>query len=152
MKKITAAVLLSVAAAAPALAETPFYVGAQAGDNYIGILGGYQIDKMFSVEAHYYDLDRTAPVGTSASASIIGVAGVAMFPLNLKNVPQLSLFAKVGAERTSVKVSGFSKTTETDLLVGGGAQYDFNKNFSARAGVNFTGNADSLNISGIYRF
>jgi long-subunit fatty acid transport protein len=37
-------------------------------------------------------------------------------------------------------------------LVGGGAQYDFNKNFSARAGVNFTGNADSLNISGIYRF
>jgi opacity protein-like surface antigen len=152
MKKITAAVLLSMAAAAPALAETPFYIGAQAGDHYIGILGGYQIDKMFSVEGHYYDLDRTAPVGTSASASIIGVAGVAMFPLNLKNVPQLSLFAKVGAERTSVKVSGVSNTTETDLLIGGGAQYDFNKNFSARAGVNFTGNADSLNISGIYRF
>ena len=54
MKRIITAILLSTAFATPAFAaDSPFYAGAMAGDAFIGIFGGYQIDKMFSVEAHY---------------------------------------------------------------------------------------------------
>src|SRR4051812_43101879 len=155
MKKIIAAILLSMAAAAPAFAQTtPFYVGAHVGDGFVGVLGGYQIDKMFSVEAHYSSLDVSSGDGSS-----IGVSGVALFPLKIQKVPELSVFAKVGVERTTIKTSVTffgttvnAKATETDLVVGGGAQYDFDKNLSVRAGVNFTGESDSVYVSGIYRF
>jgi opacity protein-like surface antigen len=155
MKKIIAAVLVSMAAAAPAFAQTtPFYVGAHVGDGFIGVSGGYQIDKMFSVEAHYNSLNVTSGDGSS-----IGVSGVALFPLKIQKVPQLSVFAKVGVERTTIKTSVTffgntvtAKGTQTDLLVGGGAQYDIDKNLSARAGVNLTGESNSVYVSGIYRF
>jgi hypothetical protein len=54
LKKLLAAVLLSLAVSAPAFAESsPFYAGAVAGDQYLGVLGGYQINPMYAVEAHY---------------------------------------------------------------------------------------------------
>lgn len=167
MKKIAIAVLLSAFAAAPAVAApavaaaSPFYVGAQLGDSYIGGFAGYQIDKMYSVEASYIKFDSVSSFGISTTASSIGVAGVAMFPLTLKGAPPFSLFAKAGIERTSskVKTAAFgpfpaSSTTVTDtgLVLGGGAQYDFNKNFSARLGLDIEGRADSLYVSALYKF
>lgn len=86
-----------------------------------------------------------------------------MFPMKLKGAPPFSLFAKLGLERTSAKVkytyppgfpqANYSATaTDTDLTLGGGAQYDFNKNVSARLGLDFQGAADSLYLSALYKF
>jgi opacity protein-like surface antigen len=160
MKRIIATVLLSMAAAAPAFAApaftqtTPYYVGAYVGDGFVGVSGGYQIDKMFSVEAYYSSLNVSSGDGSS-----IGVSGVALFPLNIQKVPQLSAFAKVGVEHTTIKTSVTfmgttvsANATQNDLVVGGGAQYDFDKHLSARAGVNLTGKSNSVYVSGIYRF
>ena len=163
MKKIIAAVLLSTAFAAPAFAaDSPFYVGAMAGDAFIGIFGGYQIDKMFSVEAHYSKVltPDTSAFGRTwkTDNSNIGVEGVALFPLNIQKVPQLSVFAKAGLERSSTKVTlsacSACNTTTTDLklTLGGGAQYDFNSNLSVRAGVGLMGYHNDLYVAGIYKF
>ena len=167
MKKIIAAVLLSTAFAAPAFAaDSPFYVGAMAGDAFIGIFGGYQIDKMFSVEAHYSTVltpDYSSGGGSvKTTNSNIGVEGVALFPLNIQKVPQLSVFAKAGLERSSTKVtytntgspaSNYTNTTtDLKLTLGGGAQYDFNSNLSVRAGVGVMGYHNDLYVAGIYKF
>ena len=168
MKKIAIAVLLSAFVAAPALAAekskaaaaaSPIYVGAQLGDGYIGGFAGYQIDKMYSVEASYIKFDSISSPFISTDVSSIGVAGVAMFPMTLKGAPPFSLFAKAGFERTSAKVkttiggTSISATaTDTELTLGGGAQYDFNKNVSARLGLDFKGAADSLYLSALYKF
>ena len=155
MKRIMTAVLLSAAVAVPAFAaDTPFYAGLQVGDGYIGGFGGYQIDTMFSAEAHYFNYDTvvTAP-GKTNNASSIGVAGVAVFPLNIQKVPQLSVFAKVGVERISEKLTGpYVTNTRTKLTVSGGAQYDFNKNMAARLGISVAGYKNDLFAAGIYKF
>lgn len=158
MKKIAIAVLLSAFAAAPAVAaDSPFYAGAQLGDGYIGGFGGYQIDKMYSVEASYIKSDSVSTPLIETDRSSIGVVGVAMFPLTLKGAPPFSLFARAGIERTSTKVKstifGTSiSATETGLVLGGGAQYDFSKNFSARLGLDIEGESDSLYLSALYKF
>jgi Outer membrane protein beta-barrel domain len=154
-KIITAVLLLSAAVAAPASAAdfatsaptTPFYAGVQVGDATT-VLGGYQIDKMFSAELNYSKYNEYV---TST-----GLYGVALFPLSLKGNVPLSVFAKVGIVRTTVtiKVLGFDYTdSTTDLAWGGGAQYDINKRFSARAGLN-AGKYKSgeLYVTGIIKF
>lgn len=159
MKKIIAAVLLFAASATPAFAEgSPFYAGIQLGDSYVGGFGGYQIDKMFSVEAHYYDFDTSSIPTVSTDVSSFGVAGVAMFPMKLNKVPPFSLFAKLGIERTTAKVTytffpALNTTVhDTSLTLGGGAQYDFNNMVSARLGIDVAGEADSLYLSAILKF
>ena len=158
MNKIIASVLLLAAAvAAPASAAdfvssaptTPFYAGVQVGDANT-IFGGYQIDKMFSAELSYSKYD--------AYATSLGLHGVALFPLNLKGGVPLSVFGKVGVVRTTVEPPcyfGFcpDSTSSTDLAWGGGAQYDINKRFSARAGINFGKYKSSeVYIAGIIKF
>lgn len=174
MKKVLAVLLLSTAVATPALAEnSPFYAGALAGDQYFGVLGGYQIDKMYSVEAHYAKIltpDVSLPgMSSKTDASNAGVNLVAMLPWKIKNVPQLTFFAKGGLERQSTKVtttytttnfftgatttsSASITTTETKLALGGGAQYEVNQNFSARVGLGVMGSHNDLYIAGIFRF
>lgn len=159
MKKIIAVVLLCTVFAAPAFAEdSPFYAGVQLGDSYIGVLGGYQIDKMVSVEVHYIDFDTAAIPFASTNVSSIGVSGVAMFPMKLDKAPPFSLFAKAGVERTSAKTSSAVFPTlnttvhDTGLTLGGGAQYDFNNKVSARLGLDISGEADSLYLSAILKF
>ena len=167
MKKIVIAALLSAFVSVPALAAeksmsaaSPFYVGAQLGDGYIGGVAGYQIDKMYSAELTYIKFDEISAFGISANAASIGVAGVAMFPLEVKGAPGLSLFARAGFERTSVKVeiafpglpTTSSTVTDTGLVLGGGAQYAFNKNFSGRLGIDIEGEADTLYLSALYKF
>ena len=151
MKRIIAAVLLSTAVAVPAFAaDSPFYAGLQVGNGYVGGFGGYQIDKMYSAEAHYIKFDSISIFGLSTDVSSIGIAGVAIFPMKLKDAPPFSLFAKVGVERASAKST--ATATDTGLTLGGGTQYDFNKNVSARLGLEVQGEADSLYLSAIYKF
>ncbi len=165
MKKSIAVVLLSCAAfSTPVLAaNTPVYVGLQVSDEYIGILGGFQLDPMYSVEVSYLEFDQISVSGgatsTKADASSLGVAGVAMFPMKLQGMPPFSFFAKAGFERVTVKEKttnpfGSISTTATDtnLVLGGGAQYDFNSNVSARLGLDIAGEADTLYLSAIFKF
>lgn len=163
MKKLLAVALLSSAFATQAQAESPVYAGVMAGDQYLGILGGYQIDKMFSVEAHYAKVLRPTvniPGGSiKTDTSMIGVDVVAMLPWKVKQVPELTFFAKGGMDYVSNKVSTTSggttlevSTKETKLTLGGGAEYEVNKNFSARAGFGVMGYRNDLYIAGIFRF
>jgi hypothetical protein len=152
MKKIIASLLTTFALlATPAsAADTPFYAGVQVGDAF-GILGGYQIDKTFSAEFLYNDYDNYV--------TSMGVFAVAMFPNLIHGAPQVSLFGKVGIVRAkyeySACVPGFcvnANGTSTDLSIGGGAQYDFNKNVSARVGLDLDDYDSNLYIGAIYKF
>ena len=164
MKKLLAVMLLSTAVATPALAEnSPFYAGVLAGDQYLGVLGGYQIDKMYSVEVSYASV-LTPTVnfgGTSIKTDNSNLAAelVVVLPWKVQKVPELSFFGKGGMEYVSTKVtttlgaSSYSvSTNEVKLKLGGGAQYDVSKNFSGRAGVGLLGSHKDLYISGIFRF
>ena len=165
MKKIIAVLLLSGAAfATPALAaSSPVYAGLQLGDEYVGVFGGYQLDQMYSVEVSYLQFDKVTSSGggisAEAEASSIGVAGVAMFPVKPQGMPPFSLFAKAGFERVTAEAKATflgttvsTKKTETNLVLGGGAQYNFNNNVSGRLGIDIEGEADSLYLSAIYKF
>lgn len=165
MKKLTSAALLLLAAiAAPAYAATtPFYAGLAVGDGFT-VTGGYQIDKTISAEADYTSYNSRSGYtgcgftncGNYASASSFGVFGVGKFPLNLKGSSGLSVFAKAGVVRTQVTASYAGWTyseSRIDLAFGGGAQYDFNQNVSARLGLNLN-NAytNDLYIGALVRF
>lgn len=165
MKKLLAVVLLGTALSTPALAEnSPVYAGVLAGDQYFGVLGGYQINEMYSVEAHYAKvLHQTAytPGGSIKRDNFgIGADLVVMLPWKIKQVPNLTFFGKGGMEYVRDKVTttvngvgSFSVTTnEMKLNVGGGVQYDVTKNFSARAGFGVTGFRNELYGSAIFRF
>ena len=157
MKKSIAVVLLSCAAfSTPALAaNAPVYAGLQIGDNYVGILGGYQLDPMYSVEVSYISGDNGSNFWGDIDYSSIGVAGVAMFPVKPQGMSPFSLFAKAGFERATVKVKfagGPRRYTDTNLVLGGGVQHDFNSNVSARLGLDIAGEADSLYLSAILKF
>jgi opacity protein-like surface antigen len=161
MKKVLAVAILSISLATPAFAEeSPIYAGALLGNQYVGVLGGYQIDKMYSVEISYATV-LTPTVnfaGGSSSVSDHSLAAdlVVMLPWKVQKVPELSFFAKGGAERHSVKVSTTGlpdvTTNEIKLKLGGGAQYDVTKNFVARAGLGVMGSRNDLYVSAIYKF
>lgn len=162
MKKLIGSFLLATSvAAAPAFAgDTPFYVGVQLGDEYVGALGGYKINEMFAVELNYNKFDTESALYVEVDAWSIGVAGVANFPLTA--APGFSLFAKLGVARTEVEATwdytslGFDKYSVTeddiDFTLGGGARYDFNQDFAVSVGIDVEGPADSLYINGLYTF
>jgi opacity protein-like surface antigen len=164
LRKLLAVVLSSAAIATPALAEdSPFYVGALAGDQYIGVLGGYQIDKMYAAELSYARV-LTPTVNTGFGSiktdhSSIGAELVVMLPWKVQKVPELSFFGKGGLEYVYDKVttstagaSASVSNNELKLTLGGGAQYDVSKNFSARAGFGVMGSHNDLYVSAILRF
>ncbi len=160
MKRIISAVLLSSAIAVPAFAaESPYYAGVQVG-NGLTILGGYQIDKMYSVEANYTSYGGHANINNCGNNncgnySSFGVFGVATFPMSLKDAPPFSLFGKLGVVRTAYRYRDAGLTysdSDISLGVGGGAQYDFNENVSARLGLDFNKYDNDLYIGAIFNF
>lgn len=170
MKKgFVLAALLSAVIATPSFAEeSPVYVGALLGDSYYGVLGGYKIDKTLSIEGYFSKVVTpsvtVAGMTTKTDTSIIGVNCVGLFPLHLPQAPQLSLFGKIGLDRLSAKVTTSGTpffgapidtsvtSSEIKLSLGGGAQYDFNKNFSARAGLGIAGARNDLYFAALYKF
>lgn len=161
MKKIIAAVSLLLAAfAAPAFAaDTPFYAGLQVGDG-VTVLGGYQFNKMFAGQVEYtsygshsgYNGCGLANCGNYASANSLGLFGVANVPLNLQGLPGLSVFGKAGLVHTTVSVWGYT-FTDNSFVLGGGAQYDFTPQISARLGLDLNSYySDNLYIGALVRF
>jgi hypothetical protein len=129
------------------------YVGVQLGDAN-SFFAGYQIDKMLGIEGIYSSYN--------SNVTSIGALGVVRFPMNLTNSPPFYLFGRAGLVRTTVKVPSICfgalctpslSATENDFVLGAGAQYDFNRNLSARVGADFNGYKNSsLYISGIFKF
>jgi opacity protein-like surface antigen len=161
MNKVLAVAILSISLATPAFAaDTPVYVGALLGNQYVGVLGGYQIDKMYSVELSYAKVltNTTYVAGGTSNTSDHSLAAdlVVMLPWKIQKVPALSFFAKGGAEYHTVKVSTTGApdltTNELKLKLGGGAQYDVSKNFVVRAGVGVMGSRNDPYVSAIYKF
>jgi opacity protein-like surface antigen len=133
--------------------DAGFYVGVQLGDAN-SAFAGYQIDRMWGIEGIYSSYN--------SNVTSIGAFGVAKFPMNFTNTPPFYLFGRAGLVRTTVKVPSFcigtfctpsASATENDFVLGAGAQYDFNRNLSARVGADFNGyKSSSAYISGIYKF
>jgi OmpA-OmpF porin, OOP family len=130
------------------------------------ILGGYQIDRNWSVEAGYTDLGEISAPNLKIATTAFDLVGVGTFPL----ANQFSVLAKLGLysgemEVTSTLPGGSGKKTTTGLTFGVGVQYDFNRNLGVRAewtGYNkvkapqsaITGesNIDVLSAGVVYKF
>lgn len=170
MNRILAAGLLYFFASAPALAAyTPIYAGIQVDNTSGTALLGYQISKMYAVEAHYTNSDtQIAHSGVTSNTKIVGagLAAIAMFPMKLDGGSPYFLFAKAGYARitkdetysipTSVTLTlpynNSVSNTENRIIFGGGAQYDFYQNVSGRVGIDIAGDKRSVYIGAILRF
>lgn len=166
MKRILSAALLSILIVAPALA-TPLYAGIQLGDDSVGAMFGYQINKRYAAETHFSRSDSNiAHAGVTVDTTItgLGITGVALFPMTLKEVLPYFLFAKAGLSRsttnetyslpnsTALLSSGRISSSKNQFIFGGGAEYEFTKNIVGRTGVDFVGKNKSINLAAIYKF
>jgi hypothetical protein len=159
MKKILPAVALSAAfAAAPAFAQ--IYVGAGVGmantdssEVSWKILGGYQHDRHWGIEAAYTDLGSYR----GSSADSLSLAFTGTLPLDRR----WALMAKAGAASNRTRVAGSSD--HADALVGVGVAYAVNRRFGLRLeyeqygrvagpGSPFNDRADNLALIGKYSF
>ncbi len=121
MKKITAALLLSAAVAAPAFAaDNGFYAGVTLGrssvgtpavavigastkstDTVFGALVGYQINRNVGVEAQFAGAGKFATASTSAKADTFGANVVGTLPVS----NAFGLYGKLGYASTKSSVS-----------------------------------------------
>jgi OOP family OmpA-OmpF porin len=151
MKKITIAVLLSAFVAAPALADNTgrYYVAADFGaatysnmspfpnPTVIRIAGGYHFSPVLAVEMGYsmFGDSNTILGGVPAttSASSFQVAAVGSLPLS----PQFALIGKLGLASNAEDYSDATGLTgswsQSDLLIGFGAELHVNSQVSVRA-------------------
>jgi hypothetical protein len=170
MNRIWAAVLFYLVTLAPAFAAyTPFYAGIQ-GDNTSGsAMLGYQISRMYAVEAHYVKSNtHISHAGITSDENITGsgLAALVMFPMKLTGGSPYFLFAKAGYERITkeetysipssvtltLPYSDTVSSTENHAIWGGGVQYDFYQNVNGRAGIDIVGDKRSVYIGAIFRF
>ena len=170
MNRILAAGLLYIAASAPAMAAyTSFYAGIQ-GDNTSGsAMLGYQISKIYAVEAHYTKSDTHiahSGVTSDTNISAAGMAAIAMLPMKLNGGSAYFLFVKAGYERISkeetytipssvtltLPYKDTLNSSENRVILGGGAQYDFYQNVSGRAGIDIVGDKRSIYLGAIFKF
>jgi OOP family OmpA-OmpF porin len=159
MKKILSAAALSAAlAAAPAFAQV--YAGAGLGiantdSSKVSwkILGGYQHDRYWGIEAAYTDLGRYR----GSSADSLSLALTLTLPLDR----HWALMAKAGPASNHTRVAGSSD--HTDALVGIGVAYTVNRHVGLRLeyeqygrlagpGSPFNDRADNLALVGKVSF
>ncbi len=158
MKKILSALALSAAFAAPAFAQV--YLGAGVGIANTGssefswkILGGYQHDRHWGIEAAYTDLGSYR--GSGADSLSLALTGT--LPLDRR----WALIAKAGVASNRTRVAGSSD--HADALVGIGVAYAVNRRFGLRLeyeqygrvagpGSPFNDRADNLALVGKVSF
>jgi len=149
---VVSPLLIAAAVVLPtrALAQGGFYVGFGAGqadnrqfddrDHAYKIFGGYRFTPNFSVELSYIDLGRYPLPGspTAREYDHYGVAGqlVGQLPLGDSG---LSLFGKAGlfswygySNRYDYYYYDSARDTGTDLAVGAGLQFDFQRHWAVR--------------------
>ena len=174
MKKITIVALLSVFVSMPALADNTgkAYIAADLGKasysnvtvgagtypnpGMLRIAGGYHFSPQLAAEVGYSMFgDSTITVGTTSgtvSASSFQIAAVGSFPLN----PQFDLIGKLGLasnkHQIDVKSSGVTvasmSSSSSSLLIGFGAQFHVNSQFTLRAQYDSFGSFGSFGATG----
>ena len=162
MKRITSALILSATiAAGPACAQVPHvYIGAGVGiantdssEFSWKILGGYQHDRHWGIEAAYTDLGRYRGSG----ADSLSLAFTGTLPLDRR----WALIAKAGVASNRTRVAGSSD--HADALVGIGVAYVVSRRFGLRLeyeqygrvagpGSGFNDRADNLALIGKISF
>lgn len=142
------------------------------------LYAGYQFNRNFAVEAGYFDLGKvsfdstTAPAGTlhgdARSQGGVNLDAIGILPIN----DSFSAFGRIGLQssETKLSLSGTGaivvlipelKKRETNVKVGLGMQFDFNKNVGVRGeweryrvSDGFTGkaNIDLFSLGMVVRF
>jgi hypothetical protein len=168
MKRIMAAALLYSCTFTPSIAA-PLYAGIQIGDDSVDPFLGYQINRMFAVEAHYAKSNSNiSHAGVTVDTSTVskGIVGIAKFPMKLREVLPYDLFVKAGYERTNttdtysgpasfpslIPNNGSISSQKNQLIIGGGAEYEFSRNLMGRVGLDFLGHDRFVNLSAIFKF
>lgn len=168
MKRILVVALLCCASFNPVYAS-PIYTGIQVDDMATGILLGYQIDKMYAVELHYaeaYSSITHAGITVDTKSASTGISGVARFHMKLRNVLPYDLLIKVGYEHVDITedysipssvtltlpYSDTKTSNKNQLILGGGAEYNFSKNVAGRIGLELKDTYRSFNVAVMYRF
>jgi OOP family OmpA-OmpF porin len=175
MKKLVSTILLAAFVAAPALADDntgkSYFVGDLGRARYSGVdvpagtypnpgmirVGiGYHFSPTVSAEIGYSKFgDSVITLGTSQgtiTASSIQIAAIGSIPLN----PQFDFFGKIGAASNSQKlevttsgtVVGSASDSASNLLIGVGAQFHVNPQFSLRAQIENFGNFGKFGSTG----
>lgn len=162
MKKIAIVALLSVFAATPAWADNTgkFYVAGDLGaasytnatitvngtvntfanPGMMRVAAGYHFSPMWAAEMGYASFADSTLTGASGNITLgvssAHVAAVATYPL----ASQFDLTAKLGVSSNSYTITTTgafagqgSSGSKTDLLLGVGAQYHFNSQYTLRA-------------------
>jgi OOP family OmpA-OmpF porin len=158
-----AAIVLSTGALAQKQATQGFYVGGEVGsfdiddesDTAFKILGGYQINRNFAVEAAYGFLFDKEVQGANFEVTAFEVVGVASFPI----ADKLSVYGKLGFAMWEVEASAFGLSASddgTDLTFGLGLQYDLTPKLALRGQWQrydvSDEDADLFSVGLIYRF
>ena len=138
------------------------------GDSSVGLLFGYRLSKMFSMEISYdyvdphytYDTVKTIRERTRLIAS-----GLAMFPVKFSDMGPMALYVKVGYGRSSERVTvddpglgglpastTVTTTSTTGVTGGAGVHVDLSTSTSARLGINVVGSDKTTYLAALYRF
>jgi OOP family OmpA-OmpF porin len=101
-----------------------------------GVVLGYKFNQYFGVEAQYTGIGKvTDNVGGSAKADALSLSAIGYLPLN----DEFNLYGKLGVATIKSKVSSslspMNDATQTDATYGIGAQYNLNKEFGMRMGL-----------------
>lgn len=144
MKKIFAAAALTLIAASASAAGNGWYVGADVGstkfkaegdsDSKTGFAGlvGYALNENVAFEATVRRLGSENVGGSDVKANALQVSVLGILPVG----NGFSLYGRLGAGRNSLDISEKNVTvsiTSTEAVLGLGAAYQINNNFSVRA-------------------
>jgi hypothetical protein len=168
MKRTLLAVLLCSTISTPALA-LPLYAGIQIDDTSTGVLFGYQIDNTYAVELQYLESNTSithAGINVDSKVADTSIVGIARFPMKLRKKVPYYLFVKAGYVHSSITddysipasvtltlpYNDTKTSDENQLILGGGAMYNFSKHLTGRVGMDLKGTDRIINLVAIYRF
>jgi len=168
-KALIAAALLAGVAGTSNAAEAGWYIGAGVGaaqttidiqrdTNYkedknatnYKVFGGYQFNKNWALELQYADLGTYKRTNGGSSfelkTNVVSLSGVGMLPL----ADHFSLLGKIGVAAQNGKTTSRGIYTGTDgtntaLLLGAGAEYNFTKSVAVRAEYERIGSSNLKN-------
>ncbi len=140
-------------------------------DSGIKLVGGYKFSEYLSAEIAYVNLGEFKASGTATSGAIDAKSKVSGFQFGVLGqwtfAESFSLLGKLGGFRWNQKISGAASPTlttggtkGTDIFLGFGLQYDFNRNFGIRTeweryldvGKSNKSDVDLFSVNGLWQF
>jgi opacity protein-like surface antigen len=147
------------------ITHSNLYVGAQLGDSTIGAYLGYQLNKMYTMEAAFNYVDPVYGLNTELKRYRAGISGLAMFPIKFSEMGPMAIYVKAGygfdlekytVNNPGVPVPPASSTTtttrKTGVTGGAGIHVDLSERSSARLGVNLIGSDRSIYLNALRWF